>query len=244
MQARSPKNSVVRFAEMMFCLTSMVAVHSAQAQSGVPVAEDSPLYKAFSQVKTQSAYRVTINMQTNDPRMAQMLASGMGMSPIEKIVQGNTTQVVMHMKMPAMDVKGVIDDWEIRAVVKDGRGARLITSAAVPRLLKASDQMLDMQMAMLEKQASTAMAHALAEGPAGLVQAAMSGADMAMGAMEITALRKKSHDMFSWQCMSPAGQSGSKQGPAQLTDLRAVGDQSVDGTAATAYEFYVKDKGR
>ncbi len=243
MHARCLKDNAVRLAVVMFCFTG-IAVYSALGQSGVPAAEDSPVYKAFSQLKSQSAYRVSINMQSSDPRMAQMLASGMGMGPMEKTVQGNTTQVVTHMKMPAMDVKGVIDDWEIRAVVKDGRGARLITSAAVPRLLKASDQMLDMQMAMLEKQASTTLAQALAEGPAGLVQAAMSGADMAMGAMEMTALRKKSHDMFSWQCMSQVGQSGSKLGPAQLTDLRAVGDQSVEGTAATAYEFYVKDKGR
>jgi hypothetical protein len=222
-----------------------IAVNAlASAQTGIPVADDSPLYKAFNQLKSVSGYRVTINMQTNDPRMAQMAASGMGMGNIEKVVQGNTTQAVTHMKVPSTDARGALDDWEIRAVVKDGKGARLITSAAVPRLLKQSDQMIAMQMAMLEKQASTAMAQALAQGPLGMVSAAMAGAQMAQGLAAAMTVRKVERDLFSWKCMPQMGQTGSKQSPAQLTDLRPVGDQTVDGTVASAYEFYVKDNGR
>ena len=86
------------------------------SQSGAPATEDSPVYKAFTQLKGQSSYRMTINIESKDPRMAQMAAMGMGMGAMEKLVQGNTTQVVMHMKMPAMDQPGAIDDWEIRAV--------------------------------------------------------------------------------------------------------------------------------
>ncbi|MBZ5685441.1 MAG: hypothetical protein LAP86_10420 [Acidobacteriia bacterium] len=86
------------------------------SQSGAPATEDSPVYKAFTQLKGQSSYRMTINIESKDPRMAQMAAMGMGMGAMEKLVQGNTTQVVMHMKMPAMDQRGAIDDWEIRAV--------------------------------------------------------------------------------------------------------------------------------
>jgi hypothetical protein len=220
---------------------------SAYSQAGVPVPQDSALYKAFSQLKSQSSYRVTMNMQVNDPRMAQIAAMGMGISPTEKTVQGNTTQVVMHMKLPAFDMRGMdkggaTEDWEIRAVVKDGRGARLITSAAAPRLLKMSDQMIAMQLAMLEKQAGTALAHAFAEGPIGMVSAAFSGLNMARGLASAANVAKTSRDLLTWQCVEGAGQTGSKT-TSGLTDLRAVGDQSVNGTAATAYEFYVQQNG-
>lgn len=233
-----------RLVLLAVCCGLCAITGNAFSQAGVPVAEDSPLYKAFNQLKTVSGYRVTINMQTNDPRMAQMAASGMGMGNIEKVVQGNTTQVVTHMKVPATDARGALDDWEIRAVVKDGKGARIITSAAVPRLLKQNDQIIAMQMAMLEKQASTAMAQAMAQGPLGMVSAAMAGAQMAQGLAAAMMVRKVERDLFTWKCMSEMGQTGSKQGPAQLTDLRPVADQAVDGTAASAYEFYARDNGR
>jgi hypothetical protein len=236
---------LIRFVVMVFVSGFVISAGAlpALSQAGVPVPEDSALYKAFNQLKTQSSYRVIMNMQSNDPRMAQMAASGMGFGTTEKLVQGNTTQVIMHVKMPATDVRGEIDDWEFRAVVKDGRGARLISSAAVPRLLKRTDQMVDMQLAMLEKQSSVAMLHALAEGPLGMVSAAVNGAQMAQGLGALMALKKQAHDMFSWKCEGNVGQSGSKTA-AQLTDLRATGDQAIEGTAATAYEFYVKDNGR
>lgn len=213
------------------------------SQSGAPATEDSPVYKAFTQLKGQSSYRMTINIESKDPRMAQMAAMGMGMGAMEKLVQGNTTQVVMHMKMPAMDQRGAIDDWEIRAVVKDGRAARLITSPAVPRLLKRADQMLDMQMAMMEKQAATSIAQALAEGPLGAISAAVQGASAAASMGEAVALKRKAHEFFSWQCVPGAGQSAEKTTP-QLTDLRAVADQKLGETNAAAYEFFVNENGK
>ena len=213
------------------------------SQSGASAAEDSPVYKAFTQLKGQSSYRMTINIETKDPRMAQMAAMGMGMGAMEKVVQGNTTQVVMHMKIPAMDQRGAIDDWEIRAVVKDGRAARLITSPAVPRLLKRGDQMLDMQMAMMEKQAATSIAQALAQGPLGAISAAVQGASAAASMAEAVALKKKAHEFFSWQCVPGAGQSTEKTTP-QLTDLHTVADHKVGETAAAAYEFFVNENGK
>jgi len=151
--------------------------------------------------------------------------------------------VSMHMKMPAMDQPGTIDDWEIRAVVKDGRAARLITSPAVPRLLKKSDQMLDMQMAMLEKQAATSVAQALAKGPLGPIEAAMQGASTAANLAAGMALKKKSHEFFSWQCIDTSQQQNEKTVP-QLTDLRTIGDQKVGNIDVTAYEFYVNENGK
>jgi hypothetical protein len=198
---------------------------------------------AFSQLKGQTSYRMTINIESKDPRMAQMAAMGMGMGTIEKLVQGNTTQVVMHMKMPAMDQGGAMDDWEIRAVAKDGRAARLITSPAVPRLLKRSDQMLDMQMAMMEKQAATSVAQALAQGPLGAISAAVQGASAAASMAEVVALKRKAREFFSWQCIPGVGQPAEKAAP-QLTGLRAATDQKVGETNAAAYEFFVNENGK
>ena len=228
--------------ELITFILAALSVAPCAFSQDVPAAEDSPVYKAFNQLKTQSSYRVTINMEVKDPRMAQMAAMGMGMSAIEKLVQGNTTQVVMHMKMPAMDIRGQIDDWEFRAVVKDGHAARLITSPAVPRLLKLSDQMFDMQVAMLEKQAATTVAQGLASGPVGALSAALSGTAQAANLAVLLGARKKSREMFSWQCLPQAGQGAEKTTP-QFTDLRAMEDQKISDTDSTVYEFKVRENG-
>ncbi len=236
---RAVRGMFVRVVAVTFLAVSPLAL----SQSGTPAAEDSPVFKAFNQLKGQSSYRMTINIESKDPRMAQMAASGMGMGAIEKLVQGNTTQVVMHMKIPAMDQRGAIDDWEIRAVAKDGRAARLITSPAAPRLLKRSDQMLDMLMGMMEKQAATSVAQALAQGPLGAISTAMQGAAAAASMAQAVALNRKAHEFFSWQCVPGAGQSAEKTAP-QLTDLRAIADQKVGETSAAAYEFFVNEDGK
>ena len=74
--------------------------------AGVPVSEDGPLFTAFKLLEKQPAYRMTMNMQPSDPRMAQMMAKGMGMSPSEHVVKNGVHQVIMHWKMPAMDQPG------------------------------------------------------------------------------------------------------------------------------------------
>jgi len=99
-------------------LVSPVAAH---AQSGAPAA-DNPIYVAFQQLEKAPAYHTRITLQSNDPRMAQMAATGMGFSPMEKTVKGGTTQVIMHLKMPAFDTQGAVDDWEIRAVAQRRQG--------------------------------------------------------------------------------------------------------------------------
>lgn len=239
-------NPLCRCVRGMFAVPVIVAVlvvsPLAFSQS-TATAEDSPVYKAFTQLKGQTSYRMTINIESKDPRMAQMAAMGMGMGTIEKLVQGNTTQVVMHMKMPEMDQGGAMDDWEIRAVAKDGRAARLITSPAVPRLLKRGDQMLDMQTAMMEKQAATSVAQALAQGPLGAISAAVQGASAAASMAEVVALKRKAREFFSWQCIPGAGQPAEKAAP-QLTGLRAAADQKVGETNAAAYEFFVNENGK
>jgi hypothetical protein len=212
--------------------------------AGVPVPEDSPVYNAFRQLEKQPAYHLRMTMESKDPRMAQMAASGMGFAPMEMLVQGGTRQVTMHMRIPATDIRNTIDDWEIRSVVQNGKAARLITSPAVPRLLKLGEAQLQMQMAMLDMQASTAITRAMAGGPMGMMNAGMIAGTTALAHMQAARLEKKAKDFFSWQCVPGAGggDTSGQKNPNQLTDLRALGDQAVEGTAAAAYEFYTRER--
>ncbi len=213
------------------------------SRAGVPVRLDSPLYTSFTLLKAQPAYRMVMTMESTDPKFAQVTAQGLGMSPGELTVQGNTRQFVMHMRMPATDVKGTIDDWEIRSVVREGRAARLITSPAVPRYLKLAEDRLAMQLAMLDREAAMSIAHAAADGPMGAIGAGIEAAQLAVAHVEAPRLMKKARDMFSWQCQAAPKSSGenSSQPRTQLTDLHPIDDQVVNGQAAAAYEFYAYD---
>jgi len=239
---------VVRPAFLIACVAAGMGTRPAVAQTapaGVPVPEDSPLFIAFKQLEKQPGYRMTLTAESNDPRMAQMAARGMGFSPIETVVRGGARQVTMHMRMPAVDQPGTIDDWEFRSVVQNGRGARLITSPAVPRIMKLSEQVVAMQMAMLDRQAGVAMAQAVAQGPLGAITAGTIAAGTIIGNIEVPRLLKKEKDFFSWKCMPElGGGQNAAQKENQLTDMRLLGDQSVGGRSATAYEFYVRDGDR
>ena len=239
---------VVRPAFLIACVAAGMGTLPAVAQTkpaGVPVPEDSPLFIAFKQLQKQPGYRMTLRAESNDPRMAQMAARGMGFSPIETVVRGGAREVTMHMRIPAMDQPGTIDDWEFRGVVQNGRGARLITSPAVPRIMKLSEQVLAMQMAMLDQQAGMAMAHAAIEGPMGAIAAGNIAAQALFAHIEAPRLLKKEKDFFSWKCMPElGGGQNATQKKNQLTDMRLLGDQSLGGISATAYEFYVRDGDR
>jgi hypothetical protein len=168
----------------------------------------------------------------------------MGFAPTETTVAGGTRQVSIHMKMPATDVPGQVDEWEFRAVSRNGRSARLITSPAVPRLLKLGDAMLAQQMAQQDRQASRAIAASLAQGPMGAINAAMIGGVTATANVEAVKLRQKAHDFYAWQCQPASGEEPvNRNAPPPLTDLRVVGDQTLDGVPVTTYEFYVLDNG-
>jgi hypothetical protein len=210
------------------------------AQAGAAVSDDSPVFNAFRQLEKQTdGYRMHTEMQASDPRMARMMQSA-GMGGMEKIVKGNTTQVSMHMMVPATDVRGQVDDWEIRAVVRDGKGARLITSSAVPRLLKEMDANLAMQMAMMERQAASVVAQAFA-GPMGGISAAVAGASMAASMVQAVELKKEAHDFFKWKCLDNAPQQPTTKNTSLLSDLKKLGDVQLDGAPHTGYEFYVRD---
>jgi hypothetical protein len=215
------------------------AANSIPSHAGVPVPIDSALYTSFTRLKTQPGYHMVMTMQTSDPQMAAMAQSIF--SPQEMLVVGNTRQYTMHYKMPATDLPGTVDDWEIRAVVQNGRAARLITSAAVPRLLKESEEKAAHDLAELDRMAATTIARAAAEGPMGAIGAGMTAAGVAMAHAEVPKMLKKERDMFSWQCRDvPQGGPGG-QSTTQLTDFHPIGDQNVNGAMADGYEFYSYD---
>jgi hypothetical protein len=215
------------------------SANSIPSHAGVPVPMDSALYTSFARLKTQPGYHMVMTMQTNDPKMAAMAQSIF--SPQDMLVVGNTRQYTMHYKMPATDVPGTVDDWEIRAVVQNGRAARLITSAAVPRLLKESEEKAAHDLAELDRMAATTVARAAAEGPMGAIGAGMTAAGVAMAHAEVPKMLKKERDMFSWQCRDvPQGGPGAES-TTQLTGFHPIGDQNVNGAIADGYEFYSYD---
>ena len=188
-------------------------------------------------LKTQPGYHMVMSMQTSDPRMAQMAQSIF--SPGELVVEGNTRQYTMHYKMQATDVPGTVDDWEIRSVVQNGRGASLITSAAVPRLLKEAAEKAAHDLAELDRMAATSMARAAAEGPMGAIGAGMTAAGVAMAHAEAPrdAEEGAGYVFLAVPGRPPSDASGSQANP-NLTDLHPIGDQNVNGTMADGYEFY------
>jgi hypothetical protein len=215
------------------------SANAVPSRSGVPVPLDSPLYTSFTRLKTQPGYRMTTTLHSTDPRMEQAAQSIF--TPGELLVVGDTRQYTMHYKMQATDIPEKVDDWEIRAVVQNGRGARLITSAAVPRLLKESEEKAAHDLAELDRMAATSMARAAAEGPMGAFGAGMTAASVAMAHAESAKMLKTQRDMFSWQCRDVPPSGPGAQSTSQLTDLHPIGDQNVDGTMADGYEFYSYD---
>ena len=218
---------------------SASSANSIPSHGGVPVPLDSALYTSFTRLKTQPGYHMVMTLQTSDPKMAAMAQSIF--SPQEMLVVGNTRQYTMHYKMPATDVPGTVDDWEIRAVVQNGRAARLITSAAVPRLLKESEEKAAHDLAELDRMAATTIARAAAEGPMGAIGAGMTAAGVAMTHVEVPKMLKKERDMFSWQCRDVPQLGPGAQSTTQLTDFHPIGDQNVNGAVADGYEFYSYD---
>jgi hypothetical protein len=218
------------------------SANSIPSRGGVPVPMDSVLYTSFMRLKTQPGYHMVMTMQTSDPQMAAMAQSIF--SPQEMIVVGDTRQYTMHYKMPATDVPGTVDDWEIRAVVQNGRAARLITSAAVPRLLKEAEEKAAHDLAELDRMAATTIARAAAEGPMGAIGAGMTAAGVAMAHAEVPKMLKKERDMFSWQCRDVPQSGPGAQSTTQLTDFHPIGDQNVNGAMADGYEFYSYDNAK
>lgn len=212
---------------------------------GVPVPMDSPLFDAFRKLEQQSVYHQRITMTANDPQMQQMMAQ-MGFMPTETTVAGDTKQVSMHFKLP---VEGQQEDFELRAVSRNGVLAKKWLSPAKDRILAKQDASIASQLAQSEAQSSSSIARSLATGgPLGAISAGVQGAAAAANVAEAASLKKQAHDFWEWSCMDGEKQAQAaaqaRREPPPLTDLRVVGDDSINGTAVTTYEFYVKDGGK
>lgn len=236
------RNSLARMVLVIACVAT--AFSGAWPQTAAPSSDDNPVYTAFKQLEKAPAYHVRLTLQSNDPQMAQAAAMGFGFAPIDKVVKGETSQVLMHMKMPAMDLPGTVDDWEIRVVAQNGRAARMFSSPAIPRLIKLQEQAFAMQTAMLEKQAAMGAIQAMAAGPVGGIRAAMTvGETVAFTAMARHELTKAEH-FWDWKCLDQSGGGADAKSASHLTEIKPAGDDNFNGKAASAYEFYINENGQ
>ena len=214
---------------------------SAAGAQGVPVPVDSPLMQAFERLGQQNVYRQRIAIHASDPRMEEMMAQ-MGFGPAEMTTVGDVKQVSMRFKFP---VEGQPQDFELRTVRGNGRMAKKWVSPASAAIIAKADAQIAKQLAQAEEQAAKSVARNLANGPLGLVSAAMSTGAAAANAAAAASLSKQVHNFFEWSCMdAPDAAPVDKHGPPPLTDLRVLGDQTVNGEAATEYEFFVRQDGK
>ncbi len=210
--------------------------------AGVPIPADSPVFDAFRKLGEQQVYHQRMTITANDPRMAEMMAQ-MGFGPAETVTTSDAKQVSMHLMMP---IGGKTEDMELRSVLRNGRMAKKWISPGSGRYLKEVDASIAKQLADAEAQYASSIARNLASGPMGWAAAGMdTGLTAATAAMAMKA-RKTAHDFFEWTCMdSDASPTQTRQRtPPPLTDLKMLGEQTLNGVAVTSYEFYVQDNGK
>ena len=212
-------------------------VHAA----GVPVPADSPIFAAFERLGQQSVYHQRMSLAVDDPQMQQIMAQ-MGFRPAEITVAGDTKQVSMHFKMP---VSGQVEDFELRAVTRNGRIAKRWISPASGRIIKEQEASIAKQFAEAEVSSAKSIAQNIATGPAGWVSAGVSAGAAAANIAEAARARKQAHDFFEWSCLNASAPAAPPtREPPPLTDLRVIGDQTLNGAAVTAYEFFVRENGK
>ena len=210
---------------------------------GVPVPPDSPIFQAFEHLGQQSVYRQKVTVTASDPRMQQMMEQ-MGFGTAETTTAGDLKQVSMHFKMP---IDGQPEDFELRTVRGNGRLAKKWSSPASGRILAKADAQIAKQLAQAEEQSAKSIARNLANGPMGLVSSAVTAGSAAANAAAAARIRKQAHDFFEWTCMDAPDISSApaeKRQPPPLTDLRLIGDQTINGMAVTGYEFFVHENGK
>jgi hypothetical protein len=213
--------------------------------AGVPVPLDSPIMQAFQKLSQQSIYHQRMNISADDPRMQQIMAQ-MGFMPAETITAGDTKMVSMHFKLP---FEGQPEDFELRSVSRSGRVASKWVSPAKDRILAKQDAEIAKQLAQSEAQSASSVARNLAMGPMGIVSAAVQAGAAAASASEAAAVSKQAHDFWEWKCREGGGQAtrpdSTQARPAPpLTDLRVMGNDTINDMAVTNYEFYVRDGGQ
>jgi len=142
--------------------------------------------------------------------------------------------------------KGMVDDWEASGVVQGGMGAHIMYSpTATPRINAENEASTAQQLAMMDAMFAQSSLKSAAGGP---ISWAVSGMDMGIDAMQHVAaakMLKKAKDTMSWQCqpLDPAVVANARTTP-DLTDLKPLGDDTINGVAVTKYEFYAHSNGK
>lgn len=209
---------------------------------GVPITTDSAPMKSFQLLEQHPVYHMRMTIVTPDPQMEQMMAQ-FGIGNSETIVSGGVKQVSMKLKMPMPDIPGQVDDFEFHSISKDGHAASIIISPASERIKKMADAKLTQAEVQMARAASHTIAQSLMQGPIGWARAGMMAAETAVFDAQVESLRKRVHDFFEWKCQKGSNQQQvDKTVLPPLTDLKEIGDQSLEGTPVSAYEFYVKEK--
>ena len=212
------------------------------AAAGVPIPPDSPVFEAFRKLGEQQIYHQRMAISSSNAQMMQMMEQ-MGFGPAETVTAGDAKQVSIHMMMP---LAGKTEDMELRGVLRNGRMAKKWISPGSGRFLKEVDASIAKQLADAEAQYATSIARNLASGPMGWAAAGMDTALAAAAPAMAMKARKTAHDFFEWTCadsnVTPA--QVRQKAPPPLTDLKALGEQTLDGVTVTGYEFYVQENGR
>ena len=228
--------------------SASAAPQPAASAPGVPMSADNPIMASYMLLQQQGSYHTVLNLASNNPQFAKMQSSGMGITSMEMWVKGDVHKNTIRMKIAATDPlgKGMVDDWEATGVVQGGQGAHIMYSpTATPRINAENDASTAQQLAMMDAMFAQSTLKRAASGPIGW---ATAGMDMGVDAMEHAAaakMLKKAKDTMSWQCQSldPAVVANARATP-DLTDLKPLGDDSINGVAVTKYEFYAHSNGK
>ena len=215
------------------------------APPGVPVPPDSALITAFRRLDAATAYRVRMEMSTTDPRAKQAMLQ-MGMDHLDKaVVKPDTQYVTFHMVLPAIDLPGKSDDWDVRSVIKGQRMARKFDTPAAPRIIALQEASAAKQLAMADMYAAMSLAEAAA-GPLGAISAAVMIASTAASHAEVAATLKKGREFFEWTCAdTPAGVSASHSPDnVAFTDLVDLGERLDGNVPVHGYTFFVREQGQ
>ena len=216
------------------------------APPGVPVPPDSPLIAAFRRLDAATAYRVRMEMSTTDPRAKQAMQQMGGMDHFDKaVVKPDTQYVTLHMTLPAVDLPGKSDDWEVRSVIKGQRMARKFDTPAAPRIIALQEASAAKQLAMADMYAAMSLAEAAA-GPLGAISAAVMIASTALSHAEAASALKKAREFFQWTCAdAPAGVSAAHSPDSvTFTDLVDLGERTDGDVPAHGYRFFVREQGQ
>jgi len=228
--------------------SASAAPQPAASAPGVPMAADNPIMAAYLLLQQQGAYHTVLNMASNSAQFAKMQSSGMGITSMEMWVKGDVHKNTIRMKIAATDPlgKGMVDDWEATGVVQGGQGAHIMYSpTATPRINAENDASTAQQLAMMDAMfAQSALKNALG-GPISWATSGMDAGANAMSHVMAAKMLKKAKETMSWQCqpLDPAVVASARATP-DLTDLKPLGDDTINGVAVTKYEFYARTNGK